>query len=72
MAEGTAFSTSGENAITRTIDVQAEETVDFRKSPNQFQEFYEIDRTVAEIISGDYKQVRQPTPHRPAYLNPFR
>ena len=43
------ISTSGEDAITRVIDVQQD-----RSDPNDF----EIQRTVDEIIKFDYKRVK--------------
>lgn len=54
-AEHAAFSASGEDAITRVIDVHTEE-VPF--NDEHFDEFYEIARTAEEIIKGDYKRVR--------------
>ncbi|KAJ7688973.1 putative diphthamide synthesis protein-domain-containing protein [Mycena rosella] len=53
-AENTAFSTSGADAIARTIDVQPERTI---TSPSELDDFYEIERTIAEILTGDYKRV---------------
>ncbi|KAK7022945.1 Diphthamide biosynthesis protein 2 [Paramarasmius palmivorus] len=55
-AENTAFSTSGEEAIKRTIEVKIDETADHLSSEG-FDEFYEIDRTAKEIEEGDYKRV---------------
>lgn len=54
--ERTAFSASGEDAITRTIDVQIDETA---SSSREFGTFYEIERTANEIVSGDFKRVSQ-------------
>ncbi|KAJ7641509.1 putative diphthamide synthesis protein-domain-containing protein [Roridomyces roridus] len=54
MAENTAFSSSGADAITRTLDVQPEQNV---ASPSQLDQYYEIERTIAEILSGDYKRI---------------
>ena len=54
-AEQTAFSASGEDAITRVIDVHTEEVA---LKDEHFDEFYEIARTAEEIIKGDYKRVR--------------
>ncbi|KAJ7152953.1 putative diphthamide synthesis protein-domain-containing protein [Mycena filopes] len=54
MAENTTFSTSGADAISRTIDVQPEITV---ASASELDNFYEIERTIAEILQGDYKRV---------------
>ncbi|EEB95338.1 hypothetical protein MPER_05702, partial [Moniliophthora perniciosa FA553] len=55
-AENTAFSTSGEEAIKRTIDVTIDETADHLTSEG-FDNFYEIDRTAEEIEQGDFKRV---------------
>ena len=54
--ETTTFAASGEDAITRTIDVQLDATVN-QLSPSEFDNFYEIERTAAEIAGGDYKRV---------------
>jgi hypothetical protein len=56
MAEHTAFSTSGEDAITRRIDVKVDTTAD-QLAAGEFDQFYEIERTTAELIEGDYKRV---------------
>ena len=56
-SENTAFSTSGEDAIKRTIDVKIDETADRLSSSYEFDLFYEIDRTADEIIKGDFKRV---------------
>lgn len=56
MAEHTAFSTSGEDAITRTIDVKVDTTAD-QLASSEFDQFYEIERTAGELIEGDYKRV---------------
>ncbi|KAJ3519511.1 hypothetical protein NM688_g9292 [Phlebia brevispora] len=53
MAENTAFSSSGEDAISRTIEVQ-QEGVPIEQN---FEDFYDIDRTVQEILKGDYKRI---------------
>ncbi|KAJ7471988.1 putative diphthamide synthesis protein-domain-containing protein [Mycena latifolia] len=53
-AENTAFSTSGADVIARTIDVQPDKTV---TSASELDHFYEIERTIAEILVGDYKRV---------------
>ncbi|KAJ3997354.1 putative diphthamide synthesis protein-domain-containing protein [Lentinula boryana] len=55
--ENTAFSASGEEVITRTIDVEVDDTADQLKSSAEFDAFYEIDRTVREIEEGDFKRV---------------
>ena len=54
--ESTAFSTSAEEAITRTIDVSApppSQTL----SAEQFEAYYEIQRTVREIVDNNYHRV---------------
>ncbi|KAF5349993.1 hypothetical protein D9756_009221 [Leucocoprinus leucothites] len=51
-----AFSTADESAITRTIDVSPDTTAD-RLSGEEFDEFYDIQRTVDEIIQGDFKRI---------------
>lgn len=56
MAEHTAFSTSGEDAITRTIDVKVDTTAD-QLASSEFDQFYEIESTARELIEGDYKRV---------------
>lgn len=48
----TVFSTSGEDAITRVLHVQQD-----LSSDNDF----EIQRTVHEIITGNYKRVKRPS-----------
>lgn len=56
MSESTAFSTSAEDAITRTIDISApppSQTL----SAAEFEVYYEILRTVREIVDNDYKRV---------------
>lgn len=55
-SENTAFSTAGEDAISRTIDVQLDTTAE-QLSPQEFERFYEIERVVEEIVRGDYKRV---------------
>ncbi|KAJ7119648.1 putative diphthamide synthesis protein-domain-containing protein [Mycena epipterygia] len=53
-AENTAFFTSGADAIARTIDVQPDSTI---TSPSELDHFYEVERTIAEILAGNYKRV---------------
>ncbi|KZT04025.1 diphthamide biosynthesis protein [Laetiporus sulphureus 93-53] len=55
MADLTAFSTAGEDAITRTVDLG--DDVPEEMSMDQFWDYYEIDRTVEEIVKGDYKRI---------------
>ena len=52
-----SFSTSGEDAIQKTIDVQPE-TSTLSLSPHQFEDFYEIGRTAEEVVRGNYSRVR--------------
>lgn len=55
--EHTAFSTSGEDAIKRTIDVNIDDTADCLSSPHKFYAFYEIERTADEIVKGGFKRI---------------
>lgn len=55
--EVTAFSTSGESAISRSIDIEVDETADQLPSSKEFEKFYEIERTVQEIVQGRFKRV---------------
>ncbi len=53
----TAFSSSSEDAITRTIDVRSDAAAD-KLSVEEFIDYYEIEETAAEILKNDYKRVR--------------
>lgn len=53
----TAFSSSSEDAITRTIDVHPDTAAD-KLSVEDFNDYYEIEETAAEILKNDYKRVR--------------
>ena len=53
MAENTAFSSSGEEVIARPIEVEQEGV----PLDEDFDAYYEIDRTVDQISKGDYKRV---------------
>ncbi|RPD58166.1 diphthamide biosynthesis protein [Lentinus tigrinus ALCF2SS1-7] len=55
MAEVTTFSSSGADAITRTIEL--EEEVQRVLSPEELEEAYDIARTVNEIEKGDYTRI---------------
>lgn len=56
VTENTAFSSSGQDAITQSLDVvQDLTTKGFNQE--QFDEYYEIRRTVDEIVAGDFKRV---------------
>lgn len=58
----TAFSSSSEDAITRTIKVHPDTNAD-KLSAEEFNDHYEIEKTAAEILKNDYKRVRQPPFH---------
>lgn len=51
------FSTSSENAITRSLNITPDDSSN-HLSPEQFDNFYDIEHTTDEIIKGDYKRVR--------------
>ncbi|KAI9058971.1 diphthamide biosynthesis protein [Trametes sanguinea] len=55
MAELTAFSSSGAEAISRTIDLQEE--VPTELSPEELEDTFDVQRTAAEIERGDYKRI---------------
>lgn len=59
VSENTAFSTLDEDAISRRIDIQVDRTADNLSSPEEFEEFYEIERTTEEILKGGFKRVSQ-------------
>ncbi len=71
--ESSAFSTTDESAISRTIDVKPDITAD-QLSAEEFDEFYDIQRTAHEIIEGDHKRVcfGLESEDRWATLNDFR
>ncbi|KAF7789170.1 hypothetical protein EIP86_000107 [Pleurotus ostreatoroseus] len=52
MAENTAFSSSGEEVIARTIEVDQEDV----PREESLEAYYDIERTVQEISKGDYKR----------------
>ncbi|KAJ3485157.1 hypothetical protein NLJ89_g11921 [Agrocybe chaxingu] len=52
----TSFLSSGEDAIARDIDVKPDESADVLQ-PNEFEEFYEIERTAEQIVKGDYHRI---------------
>lgn len=59
MAENNAFSSSGEDAITRAVEIDENEVAPARDlSPEEFAAFYELDRVASEIESGGFKRVR--------------
>jgi diphthamide biosynthesis protein 2 len=51
------FSASGEDAITRTLDFNIDPSTQGIVS-SDLVETYEIERTVAAIVEGDFKRVR--------------
>ncbi|KAF9240828.1 putative diphthamide synthesis protein-domain-containing protein [Melanogaster broomeanus] len=51
-----AFSPSGEEAITRSIDVASTPSAQ-RFGSSDFSEFYEIERTTETIINGNFKRI---------------
>jgi diphthamide biosynthesis protein 2 len=55
-AEPSAFSTAEENAITRTINVTPDTAAD-QLPPEEFDNYYDIQRTSEEIVQGNYKRV---------------
>jgi hypothetical protein len=50
------FSASGEDAITRTIQLNINSSTQ-NIAPSDFLEIYEIERTVTAIIEGNFKRV---------------
>ena len=56
-SEPTTFSSSGEEAITRTIDIQHDGPHKGSLETVAFEEFYEIERTAKELIKGGYQRV---------------
>lgn len=52
------FSASGEDAITRTIELNMDSSHTQIIAPSDFLEIYEIERTVAAIVEGNFKRVR--------------
>ena len=56
MAENTAFSSSGEDVIARTIDVAPDGPSNVR-SEQDLVDYYDIERTAVEINKGNYTRV---------------
>lgn len=50
-----SFSTSGEDALTKTVAVRPEDTP--VPGSDEFEEYYELERTAREIEEGDYHRV---------------
>ena len=57
MADPSTISASGEEAISRVIEVNDEDVPRFTKL-EEYEAYYEIERTVEQITKGDYKRVR--------------
>jgi hypothetical protein len=53
-----AFSTSGEEAITRTVEIKQNELTSDEIQQDNVDELFEIVDTARAIEEGDYKQVR--------------
>lgn len=53
----TAFSSSAEDAITRTIDIQPDGPDVESSETVAFEEFYEVERTAKELVQGGYQRV---------------
>lgn len=51
------FSASGEDAITRTIELNVDSSNTQNIAPSDFLEIYEIERTVAAIVEGNFKRI---------------
>ncbi|KAG6816756.1 hypothetical protein H0H87_003151 [Tephrocybe sp. NHM501043] len=54
--EHSAFAASGEEVITRSLDVRADTTSN-ELDPAEFDSFYDIVRTAEEVVNGDYKRI---------------
>ena len=55
MSATQTFASTGEDAISRSIDVQTQETP--KHDSDEFNLYYEIERTARLIEEGDYKRV---------------
>ncbi len=56
----TSFAASGEDALTRPLDIRDEELATaVARSGEEFAAFYEIERTVRELVAGRYRRVRR-------------
>jgi hypothetical protein len=53
-----AFSTSGEDAITRTVEIKQNELTSDDVQQDNLDELFEIVETAQAIEEGNYKQVR--------------
>jgi diphthamide biosynthesis protein 2 len=57
MTENNTFSSSGQDVIAKSLDVVADHDADALDA-DAFGEYYEIARTVEEIVRGSWKRVR--------------
>lgn len=58
MAENAGFSSSGSDIISQTIHIEEHDARPKDLLEEDFPNYYEFDRTVDEILKGDYKRVR--------------
>lgn len=56
MTETTTFADSGEEAITRQIHIESDE-IPQELSQEEFEAYFDIDRTVEIVLKHDYKRV---------------
>ncbi|PPQ63650.1 hypothetical protein CVT24_004424 [Panaeolus cyanescens] len=54
--ETNTFAASGADVIARTIDIDVDTTAE-QLSPEEFQDFYDIDETADKIVREDYKRI---------------
>ena len=57
MSATQTFASTGEDAISRSIDIQTQETP--KHESDEFNLYYEVERTAGLIEEGDYKRVRR-------------
>lgn len=55
-----AFSTAGEEAINRTVEIRENELTSTEAEHENIEDLFEIPETVQCIIDKDYRQVRTP------------
>ncbi|GJE95962.1 diphthamide biosynthesis protein [Phanerochaete sordida] len=68
MAETTTFAASGEEAIARQIHVEQDEAP-HDLSPNDLEDFFEIERTVEKVLKHDYKRIALQFPDELLHLS---
>ena len=56
MVETTTFAASGEEAVIRQIHIETDD-VPHDLSRKDFEDYFEIDRTVQDVLKHDYKRV---------------